>query len=256
MTKKNKVINLFDRLHVEEDESKKYSVAIDGLVQHFQNSFPEDYYLEDIIEFAINAWNMTIMKGLVPAKEFKKILKTGNMPPPEKAVLDQMMQYKTKNYINFDRFIVDFTLYDIHDEVRLTLITQQKEEFLMDMVDDFEEDNFLYNEADEDEAYINRAAMMLTPKMPFVEWIKSVDADLEKTFIKETNTYLLNETIDDLDKWLQKKFDVFFMLELAEWHSVKKEWPMKRTYKMFSEWFEVSLSTSVYDMVKKPIFKE
>ncbi len=254
MTKKNKVINLFDRVHVEEDESKKYSVALNGLIQPFETRFPVEYDMEDVIEFGINAWNMANMKGIVPAKEFKKIMESGGMPLTEKTLLNQMMQYKTKSYADFDRFIVDFELYEIDDSLRLTVITQRKEEFLMDMMNGFERDT-PFNESDAEEAYINRCALMLTPKAPLVEWLKSLDIDFEEAFIQEANTYLLDENINDMEKWLQKKFDVFFKMELAEWHPIKKEWPMKRTYKMFREWFEVSLSSSVYDMVKEPIYK-
>lgn len=255
MAKKNKVINLFDRVHIEEDDSKKYSVALNGLIQPFENRFPVDYDMEDVIEFGINAWNMANMKVLVPAKEFKKILASGAISQSEKTMLNHMIQFKIRTYGDFDRFIVDFELYDIDDEIRLTVITQRKEEFLMDMMHGFDQET-PFNESDAEEAYINRSALMLTPKAPFVEWVTSVDTDLEEDYIKETNTYLLDETIDDLDEWLQKKFDVFFKMELGEWLSVKKEWPMKRTYKMFREWFEVSLSISVYDMVRGPIYKE
>src|SRR5690606_33924744 len=118
MTKKNKVINLFDRVHVEEDESKKYSVALNGLIQPFETRFPEDYDMEDVIEFGINAWNMANMKGLVPGKEFKEILASGAMAQSERTMLNRMIQFKIKTYGDFDRFIVDFELYEIDDSLR------------------------------------------------------------------------------------------------------------------------------------------
>jgi hypothetical protein len=255
MSKKNKVINLFDRVHIENDESKKYSVCVGAIMEIFESKFPEDYLLEDIFEFIVNAWNMANIKEMIPAKEFKKIQASSLMPQQEKTLLTQIIQYKIENYGGFDRFIADFELYDIDNEVRLTVITQRKEEYLMDSMSHYDRENFPFNEADEAEAYINRSAMALTPKEPFLEWLKSLDIDFDEAFIQKANTYLLDEAIEDLDKWLFKKFDVFFKMELAEWHAIKKEWPMKRTYKMFEEWFEVALSTSVYDMVKRPIFK-
>jgi hypothetical protein len=65
----------------------------------------------------------------------------------------------------------------------------------------------------------------------------------------------VNEEIKDLDQWLRKKLDSFLILELETWHSNKKEWPQKRNYKMFKEWFPTDISTFVYVIEKKPISK-
>ena len=63
------------------------------------------------------------------------------------------------------------------------------------------------------------------------------------------------DRINDWDSWLKKRFDRFFQLELEEWHADKKEWPQKRNYKMFTEWFEISFSSFVMDMENTPIAK-
>ncbi|UAM99007.1 hypothetical protein K8354_04065 [Polaribacter litorisediminis] len=44
-------------------------------------------------------------------------------------------------------------------------------------------------------------------------------------------------------------------MELEEWYSIKKEWPKRRNYKMFKEWFHIDISTAVYDLEKKPVSK-
>ena len=80
------------------------------------------------------------------------------------------------------------------------------------------------------------------------------DDDFEED-IKETNIYLIDDTIDDVEKWLKKKFDKFFMMELDEWHTNKKEWPQKRNYKMFNLWFQVEISRMIYDLEKQPVLK-
>ena len=73
--------------------------------------------------------------------------------------------------------------------------------------------------------------------------------------MKTTNTYLISEGIEDVDVWLKKKFDKIFSFELEFWHLNKKEWPQKRNYKMFQEWFQVDVSTMIYDFEKMPVFK-
>lgn len=62
--------------------------------------------------------------------------------------------------------------------------------------------------------------------------------------------YLINDQIDDLKNWIKKKYDKFFKLELEGWHTNKKEWPQKRDYKMFKQWFRVDVSISIFDLEK------
>ena len=45
------------------------------------------------------------------------------------------------------------------------------------------------------------------------------------------------------------------MMELDGWHTNKKEWPQKRTYKMFKEWFRIDISTAVYDIENKTLYR-
>ncbi len=44
-------------------------------------------------------------------------------------------------------------------------------------------------------------------------------------------------------------------MELTEYHEIKKEWPQKRSYKMFRQWFQINVSTIVYDLEKRPVIK-
>lgn len=252
MKKDKKVINLFDRIHREEDDSKKYSVALKDLVESFDDQFPEDYGIEDVLEFSINSWNMANLKVLLPIDEFEEFLRQNRFPEPEKTIFKQMLQAKNENYPHFDRFILDFDLNDKDGVSMLKVLTGDKDRFLGNLIDNFEVNSHF----DDEEAYINRSALVLKPKPPFLDWLKSLGIEFEDREVQESNIYLLDESIDDLDKWLKKKFDIFFKMELSDWHPVKKEWPMKRTYKMFKEWFSISFSDAIYDMVREPIRKD
>jgi hypothetical protein len=132
-------------------------------------------------------------------------------------------------------------------------VTQEEDAYLSNMMDSLD------NEVTEDdfkENYINRSAIILKPQQPFLDWYANLNPDDElEEDIKETNIYLVDDGIDDVEKWLRKKFDTFFMIELREWHNNKKEWPQKRNYKMFKLWFKVETSIMIYDIVKKPVLK-
>lgn len=252
MKKDKKVINLFDHAHREEDDSKKYSVALKDFVKSFDGRFPKDYTIEDVLEFSVNAWNMANLNVILPHDEFGKFLESNSFPEPEKTIFNQMIHVKNENFRHMDRFIIDFDFRDNGGVSILKVMTENKEGFLSDLMDGFEDDS----PYDDEEAYINRSALVLKPKPPFLDWLKSLGIEFEDSDVQESKIYLLDESIGDLNKWLQKKFDIFFKMELADWHPVKKEWPMKRTYKMFGEWFFISLSTAVYDMVREPVYKD
>jgi hypothetical protein len=168
-----------------------------------------------------------------------------------------MIDYKISNFKEYENFIVDYKLKEVSagEDPILSIVTQEKEAYLANMMD------ALDNEATEDyfeENYINRSAIILKPQQPFIDWYFNLNPEDELSFeedIKETNIYLVDDKIDDVEKWLKKKFDKFFMMELDEWCADKKDWPQKRNYKMFKQWFQVDVSTMIYDLEKIPVLK-
>jgi hypothetical protein len=110
--------------------------------------------------------------------------------------------------------------------------------------------------SDLDESYIDRQSIILKPQQPFIDWAKNLPDDecfFDKTGII-VNTYLIDEDII-AEKWLKKKFDKLFMLELEEICQNKKPWPNKRNYKMFREWFRVEFSELVFDLERRKVTK-
>jgi hypothetical protein len=102
------------------------------------------------------------------------------------------------------------------------------------------------------ENYINRTAITLRSQQPFLDWYSNLNPEED---FKEIKIYLIDDSINEPGKWLKKKFDKFFMMELGERHTNKKEWPQKRNYKMFTLWFRVEISENIYDLEKNPILK-
>ncbi len=114
------------------------------------------------------------------------------------------------------------------------------------------------NNDDFGENYINRSAISLKPLQPFINWHDTIypDSKFDELTFNEVNIYLVNNSnYEDIEAYLKKKFDRYFMMELDGWHTNKKEWPQRRNYKMFKEWFRIDISTAVYDLEKTPVSK-
>jgi hypothetical protein len=105
---------------------------------------------------------------------------------------------------------------------------------------------------------VHRAAMVLTPKQTYFDWVKKLEPGIPiLPEMKEPMVYLLPdfETTQEAGQWLRKHFDNFFQEKLSEWVPDEKQWPAKRTFKMFEEWFAYSLCTMVWDTMEQSLDK-
>ncbi|MBL4862920.1 MAG: hypothetical protein JKY09_07890 [Crocinitomicaceae bacterium] len=250
---KNNVISLFGNKKVVQNEGVKYSDLLNDFIESFENDFSGDYEIEDIFGFAIHAWNFGNMSKIMPPEEFKDVVMPPEMPKEENRVLQKMLALKAKKFEEYDRYILDYALEERNDEIILSVVTGGFEDFLESIQKEFSHQTM---EEDFKANYINRYAVVLKPQQPFIDWINSLYPDDKITEVKEANIYLVDDSIDDVEKWLKKKYDKFFMMELDEWHKNKKEWPQIRSYKTFKQWFKVDISKMIYDLEKRPIVKE
>ena len=251
---KNKVIDMFSGKNIVQNEGKKYSDMLNDLMKPFENDFPKEMDVDDIIAFACNAWNLSCMSQIISKNEFTKLLASEPFSEPKKTILKKMIDLKKKKFATFDRFIDDFKIEEKNGELVLTVLTQEKKAFLTKLME--EPPDFIPEKADFEEAYINRYAIVIKPLQPFFDWINKIYPKDPVNEVNEANIYLVDKNIKNVEQWLKKKFDMFFMFELDDWHTNKKEWPQKRTYKMFRQWFSVEVSTMIYDMESRPIYKE
>lgn len=249
---KNKVINLFGDKPIQ-NKGVKYSTLLENFIEPFINEFDGTIYLEDIYEFGVNAWNFGNMKVILPKDAFQNTIHLieDENDDVDASLLFKMIDHKVAKFKEYTNFIVDFEINESTSS--LNVISQPEEIYLSEIVDTME-----HQELEEEfyEDYINRSAIIIKPKQPFLDWLSELhpEDDFEKDF-KNPNIYLVDDEIDDLEKWLRKKFDRFFIMELESWHDNKKEWPQKRNFKMFNLWFNVDISESVYDLEKRPVSK-
>lgn len=250
----NKIINLFNNSDNVEHGGSKYSDLVQEFMAAFSDDFSDVEYFEDILEFTINAWNFGNMRVIFPEQEFEEIIAMVTQEisdDREGELLNKMTAYKVENFSEYSNFILDYEIEETENDTVLTLTTQEEDDYFSYLFGDMESD---FSEEEYEENYINRTAIILKPLQPFFDWCSNLYPE-ETDEINEINTYLISEDIDDVEAWLKKKFDTLFKYQLETWHTNKKEWPQRRNYKMFKEWFQVDISKMVFDVEKHPVSK-
>ena len=103
---------------------------------------------------------------------------------------------------------------------------------------------------------LNRSAITITAKQPFIDWANALAPDLPLILgvLGGSKTYLTNPDFDDAEKHLKKYYKEIFENELEGIWLDENDWPKKRDYKTFCEWFQVEISDCVVDLSKKSIF--
>ncbi len=114
---------------------------------------------------------------------------------------------------------------------------------------------------------LNRAAVVLRYKQPYVDWVQIAGPDpLADYSLAEANddgeTFLIPsfdspvapvDGTEDAIKWVEKRWKMFFEHILDDWIQDESAWPPKRTLKMFREWFDVEYRSIVWDMGNEPL---
>lgn len=103
-----------------------------------------------------------------------------------------------------------------------------------------------------------RSALVIRPKKPLIDWVNSHEPGmLEEDVVLEGEVYLLPdfETVEEMEKWLKKFYDVIFTEQLFNWYMDEDMWVQNRTFKMFGEWFHYSFHTMIWDTVDGPVEK-
>ena len=101
---------------------------------------------------------------------------------------------------------------------------------------------------------VNRSALIVTHRQPYLTWANSLDDDGPKLDITsphyEPPIYLVNEIVDesDIQTVLKRHHTTIFENELAAWHLDPAAWPERRNFRTFQEWFDVTVSTMVLDL--------
>jgi len=103
---------------------------------------------------------------------------------------------------------------------------------------------------------VNRHAIVVKPRQPLLTWINALYPDMTEDG-SETTVYLVKErkAFEDTEKWLKGNFNKIFENELNSRHTDESSWPQKRTYKLFTEWFDTEIHAIVEDIEEEVIKK-
>ena len=101
---------------------------------------------------------------------------------------------------------------------------------------------------------VNRSAIIVVPKQPFLDWLHSVDdtsKDLTlRDMAEEPAIYLVEECESQkaFNDQLRKFATHIFEEQLDGWWTEQSDWPANRTYGAFRRWFECRYHSQVFDL--------
>ena len=106
---------------------------------------------------------------------------------------------------------------------------------------------------------LNRSAVAVRPKQPFLDWVNSVEPDSSVTLDELQKTLYLvpdYEDPEDAEKVLKKVCDEIFCRKLAGWYTDEETWPKDCSLKVFKQWFDVEHFDVVEDVGRAPILDD
>jgi hypothetical protein len=102
-----------------ERHTKKYSDMLVAMVNEFENLLPEELTFEDTIEVGIEAWNLANNTTDLGDPLFLSQVKKHKY----KSVIEKMVDYKLKYFLDFTNVIVDYSTED--DMLQVKHISQE-----------------------------------------------------------------------------------------------------------------------------------
>jgi hypothetical protein len=100
----------------------------------------------------------------------------------------------------------------------------------------------------------NRAVIILRPKGPYIDWVRSADDESKHItaaeIAAEPNVYLVDdyEMDGERDELIANNYREIFEAELNGWLIDKSVWPKTRDLKTFKEWFHIDFYSIVFDL--------
>lgn len=103
---------------------------------------------------------------------------------------------------------------------------------------------------------VNRTAVSVVGAQPYIEWMRSRDADFNRGTLTVARTrpfgtaYLLPEFEDesDVQEWIEDNYSWLFEYQLSAWTEDESAWPAVRDLKAFRDWFRIDVHNTVVDV--------
>ena len=108
---------------------------------------------------------------------------------------------------------------------------------------------------------INRYALIVRPKKPFLDWVNFIDPENQLTLEEirdEPNVYLIPEIEDPAkqQKYLEENCETIFRHKLYGFYTDEELFPKDLSWRFFVEWFDYEILSMLIDTLNKPIRKD
>jgi hypothetical protein len=116
--------------------------------------------------------------------------------------------------------------------------------------------------AERGKMFVNRTALVVKPKEPFLAWLHEADPTSHELtledLVREPSVYLIPEceTGEEVRKVLQELCEEIFNDQLGGWYRDEASWPEDRSFKVFRGWFDFEYHSMLLDLCDEPLIRE
>lgn len=252
------------------DKEQLYADSLMDLTLPFLSKNSTIDEKKSLIYLSFVSWNLAISKQNATDGYdtlYSNFVEKSIFTKEDKQIISQMIETKIAKFSNLPEIIEDI---DIELE-NGKLFVQVYFDFPFPPDDDIipfdiqyegeedEEEDLMYN-IDENQfkpGYLNRNAVIIHYKKPFVDLFNETHDASTTRYRLESTVYLIDTMFSPQQRlsWLKKNHDKIFTNELREQGISLVDWPKKRTFKVFSEYFDAEFKVTAFDLEKQPITK-
>lgn len=109
---------------------------------------------------------------------------------------------------------------------------------------------------------VNRSAVVVVPKQPFLDWLHRVDSTsgvLTLTDLEDDPSVYLLPQCDferDLEECFKKACVKIFEDQLNGWYRAEELWPEDRSVRTFKRWFDYRFHSVLFDLADDSLIAE
>ena len=109
---------------------------------------------------------------------------------------------------------------------------------------------------------LNRSAIVVKPRQPFLDWLHTADPTSRDLTLREVvadpTIYLIPEcdSEEDVHEFLRELCEEIFVEQLAGWLTDEETWPQDRSFDVFCRWFDWQHHSMLIDLCDEPLMDE
>lgn len=109
---------------------------------------------------------------------------------------------------------------------------------------------------------LNRSAIVVRPRQPFLDWLHSADPTSRNLslpdLMREPRIYLIPECDTDAEvaEVLREVCEEIFIEQLEGWFRDERTWPTDLEFDAFCQWFDFQHHSMLIDLCDEPLILE